>query len=119
METKAKLAAEKTLNQVKIGQTIEKFLLAKGLTQAKLALSSGITPGYLSQIIDGSKVPAIDKLEALCGQLGVPLFVFLMEASIDSLPTRENKTTVLDHIAPMFQKLTHELYLEDKAVAIK
>jgi len=52
--------------------TIRPFLMAAGLSQAKLADKADIKPGYLSEIISGKKAPSMEVLERIADALGVP-----------------------------------------------
>jgi transcriptional regulator with XRE-family HTH domain len=67
----------------------------KGLSQKDLALLIGKSPGYISKIESGVRVPATEVIEDICKELGIPYYLFALLASekddINKLPKKETK----------------------------
>lgn len=67
----------------------------KRLSQKDLAMLIDKTPGYISKIESGDRVPATDVIESICRELGVPYYLFALLASdksdIKRLPANETK----------------------------
>ena len=57
-----------------LGQTIKRLRAKRGLTQAKLAESAGVSQPYLSQLEAGAKGrPAVQIVQKLAKALGVKI----------------------------------------------
>ena len=54
---------------------------SKKLTQKELADFAGVTPGYISKIEKGTKVPTLEVVEKICDKAGVPFPLFALIAS--------------------------------------
>lgn len=66
------------MNYNKAIQIIRK---TKKLTQKELADFAGVTPGYISKIEKGTKVPTLEVIEKICDKSGVPFPLFALIAS--------------------------------------
>lgn len=67
----------------------------KGLSQKDLALLVDKTPGYISKIESGDRVPATELIELICKKMDIPYYLFALLASekkdIKNLPANETK----------------------------
>lgn len=67
----------------------------KGLSQKDLALLIGKTPGYISKIESGNRIPATEVIELICQKLNVPYYLFALLSSdkndVKRLPAKETK----------------------------
>lgn len=67
----------------------------KRLSQKDLAMLIGKTPGYISKIESGDRVPASDVIESICKKLSVPYYLFALlasdESDIKKLPANETQ----------------------------
>lgn len=74
-------------------KAIKQLRRVRGLSQADLARLISKTPGYISKLEIGDRVPATDVIEAICKKLGVPYYLFALLASededINNLPPKE------------------------------
>jgi transcriptional regulator with XRE-family HTH domain len=59
-----------------LGQRLQRLRRAQGLTLEALALDSGLSAGYLSQIENGQAVPSLTALQVIAASLGVELATF-------------------------------------------
>lgn len=66
------------MNYAKALQTIRE---SKQLTQKQLAGFADVTPGYISKIEKGERVPTLEVLEKICEKSGVPFALFALIAS--------------------------------------
>lgn len=51
------------------------------LTQKQLADFAGVSPGYISKIEKGEKVPTLEVIEKICSGTGVPFALFALLSS--------------------------------------
>ena len=76
-------------------KAIKRLRGVRGLSQAELAQLIGKTPGYISKLEIGDRVPATEVIEAICKQLDVPYYLFALLASededINNLPAKETQ----------------------------
>lgn len=74
-------------------KAIKRLRRVRGLSQAELAQKISKTPGYISKLEIGDRVPATEVIEAICKQLNVPYYLFALLASeeeeINNLPAKE------------------------------
>lgn len=74
-------------------KAIKRLRRVRGLSQSELAQRIGKTPGYISKLEIGDRVPATEVIEDICGALGVPYYLFALLASsdeeINNLPAKE------------------------------
>ena len=54
------------------GPAIKAIRKALGVTQDDLAISCDVTPGYMSNIESGKKLPSEALVSAICLRLGIP-----------------------------------------------
>ncbi len=82
-----------TMNSInsQIGSRIREYRVRAGLTQEKLALSSGINVSFLGDIERGNKKPSIESLEKLLAALGVTFREFF-DFEVDIRPYKDNPT---------------------------
>lgn len=66
----------------------------KRLTQKQLADFANVSPGYISKIEKGEKVPTLEVIERICDGTGIPFAVFALLSS-------ESKPEAIDHEADM------------------
>lgn len=64
-----------------IGERLQALRREQGLTLEQLALDSGLSPGYLSQIENGSAVPSLTALHVIAAELGAELATFFPESN--------------------------------------
>ncbi len=79
-----------TMNSInsQIGSRIREYRVCAGLTQEKLALSSGINVSFLGDIERGNKKPSLEKLLAALGVTFREFFDF----EVDIRPYKDNPT---------------------------
>lgn len=58
-----------------LGPEILKWTSARGISQRKLARLAGVTPGYISYIVSGSKEPSLPVLQRIAAALGCEVVV--------------------------------------------
>ena len=66
------------MNYAKALHTIRE---SKQLTQKQLADFADVTPGYVSKIEKGERIPTLEVLEKICEKSGVPFTLFAFIAS--------------------------------------
>jgi transcriptional regulator with XRE-family HTH domain len=62
-----------------LGQRLQELRRAQGLTLEQLAVDSGFSTGYLSQIENGGAVPSLAALQLIAAELGVEVATFFPE----------------------------------------
>ena len=62
-----------------LGQRLQELRRAQGLTLEQLAVDSGFSTGYLSQIENGGAVPSLTALQLIAAELGVEVATFFPE----------------------------------------
>jgi transcriptional regulator with XRE-family HTH domain len=76
-------------------KAIKRLRRVRGLSQADLAQAIGKTPGYISKLEIGDRVPATEVIETICKELDVPYYLFALLASdddnISNLPAKETQ----------------------------
>jgi transcriptional regulator with XRE-family HTH domain len=58
-------------------ERIEKFLERHGRNQREWALELGITPAYLSQIVNGERIPALPLAIRMSRETKIPIDMFV------------------------------------------
>ncbi|WP_025116124.1 helix-turn-helix domain-containing protein [Lysinibacillus fusiformis] len=97
------------MENIDIGNKVEKYRKMKGLSNRELATLAGITPSMLSQIERGLANPSIQTLKVLAKTLDVPTFNFFMEeTNTDALVVRSNKRKKM-----IIDNLSYELLSPD------
>lgn len=76
-----------------VGDNIKRLRLSSGFTQEELALSSGLSQGYINQLENGKRNFTQKSLERIACELHVDMYRLLMEGDIKSL-------TVLNSFTP-------------------
>lgn len=66
------------MNYSKAIQTIRE---SRKLTQKELADFASVTPGYISKIEKGERVPTLEVIEKICEKSGIPFALFALIAS--------------------------------------
>ena len=64
-----------------VGREVRRWRRARNLTLARVAESSGLNIGYLSQIENEKAVPSLDALVAIAAALDVPAAWFLLDST--------------------------------------
>lgn len=67
----------------KIGSRVKQFRIESGLTQKRLAESTGLSPALLSRIENGLTVPSIPTLETISNSLKTEIGYFFKEKETD------------------------------------
>ena len=76
-----------------IGTTIKNIRKRKGLTQGDLAIESGITQTYLSQIENNLKDPTVSTLKKISVRLQIPLpILFFLSIDENDIPSEKKET---------------------------
>jgi len=89
-----------------IGQSIKKLRKDMAVSQSDLAINSGISQTYLSQIENGVKIPSHDVLTKIAFELDIPLAI-LYWYSLEREDIKPNK-----HKAYMFLKPSIDAMIE-------
>lgn len=71
------------MTKVDFGDWLQKQLIDRGWNQSELSRRSGITTGQISRLINGSRKPGIDNLQAIANALGLPASIAFAAAGID------------------------------------
>jgi len=71
----------------KYREQLDKFCTRDGYSRSRVGLAAGYNKNYVSNVINGKISPTIDALEALAGELNVPLAVLLSGDDVDPLTT--------------------------------
>jgi transcriptional regulator with XRE-family HTH domain len=90
------------MENIDIGQKVEKYRKKQGLSLRKLAEMADITPSMLSQIERGLANPSIQTLKLLAKALDVPTFSFLLEETNTAdlvVRSNERKKMTIDHLS--------------------
>jgi transcriptional regulator with XRE-family HTH domain len=98
-----------------LGNAIKHLRHQKGIKQNLLAVNSGITQTYLSQIENNLKEPNISTLKVICKNLNVPLPVLFFLA-IDSNDIAPEKLNAFKHLAPSINSMVTEFFGESISV---
>lgn len=72
-----------------IASTLTRALNQAGLSQKQLALRTGVTQSYISQICSGKKIPTISTLTRIGDCLGLTVQDFLGDVSANNAATGE------------------------------
>lgn len=72
------------MDELQLGQNIQKYRMEQGLSLRKLASLAGITPSMLSQIENAQVNPSVNTLRAVAQALHVPLFLLFKDAPGES-----------------------------------
>ena len=76
-----------------IGTTIKNIRKKKGLTQGDLAIESGVTQTYLSQIENNLKDPTVSTLRKISERLQIPLpILFFLSIDENDIPSEKKET---------------------------
>ena len=65
---------------IRIGKTIKKLRVEKGMSQAELAQAADITPSFLSLIENDHRAPSLSALHRIADGLGLPEEVLIWDA---------------------------------------
>ena len=84
------------MDKVQIGKKIKLLRLQKGWTQYNLAMESGLSPTYISDLEKCEKCPTVETLDNICFALGITLGEFFNEKSelldkISALTVKQRK----------------------------
>lgn len=92
-----------------LGTSIKNIRKQKRLTQGELAIKSGITQTYLSQIENNQKEPNLSTLKNISKQLGVPLpIIFFLAMTEDDVPSARRKA--FEIVSPSIKSLVNEFF---------
>lgn len=72
------------MEELQLGQTIQKMRTEQGLSLRKLSSLAGITPSMLSQIENEQVNPSVNTLRAIALALNVPMFRLFQSAPVES-----------------------------------
>jgi transcriptional regulator with XRE-family HTH domain len=76
-------------------KAIKRLRGASGLNQAEFARLIDKTPGYISKMEIGDRIPTTEVIETICTKLHVPYYLFALLASeeqdIHNLPAKETQ----------------------------
>ena len=73
------------MNEVNLGNKIQKLRMERGLSVRKIAAMANITPSMLSQIENGLVNPSINTLRAIAQVLDTPLYSLFKEEPINDV----------------------------------
>ena len=72
------------MDELQLGQNIQKMRTEQGLSLRKLSSLAGITPSMLSQIENEQVNPSVNTLRAIALALNVPMFRLFQSAPVES-----------------------------------
>ena len=72
------------MDELQLGQNIQKLRLEQGLSLSKLSALAGITPSMLSQIENAQVNPSVNTLRSIAQVLHVPMFLLFKDAPGES-----------------------------------
>jgi transcriptional regulator with XRE-family HTH domain len=111
---------------MKIGETIKKLRLERGLTQEEVALEAGTNAGNLSRIERCQQQPSLELVEQIAAALGTTvadLYAYAAanqpKAEKNKLRTKAGGNTETSNAALLFQRSFHQLSTENKQLAVE
>ena len=81
-------------------QRIRQLMKARGLTEYRLALDSGLSKSTVSALLHRNTTPSVPTIEAVCNALGITVSQFFAEEG-DSLPVNEEQRLLLQRYAQL------------------
>lgn len=96
----------------KIGSRVKEFRKQSGLTQQRLAVASGLSPGLLSRIENGLAMPSIPTLQIISNTLKVYIGYFFQDGEeTDFIITNPGERRVVISKSGPHSKIAYELEL--------
>lgn len=95
---------------MKIGKAISQVRKERNLSQTDLAIKSGISNSYLSEIENDRKKPDIGLLERICQELNVPIQILVLKAALEADIKDPEKQRLVREIEPLVKDLADALY---------
>ena len=75
-----------------LGRTLRHIREVSGRRQWQVAQAAGVTPGFLSLVEKGQRMPTLDVLTAIAKALDVPLLLIIYRAESDAWMNEQTRT---------------------------
>lgn len=92
------------------GNALNSIRLELNLNQTEFAIKCGLSKSFMSEILNGKKIPDLGTIEKICSRLHINVDAFMFKAFNEENIEDDNKRKFISDLKPLLANLALSLY---------